>query len=188
MNHLAKLVLLSALVVFAIGAKYQAHRRSAFSAVPTVEWLTNYTTGTLRADLDGWVGCYVTPRNGNITVTALGRWVIAGNSQTHTVKVLRNGLSTIASASINTVGATAGQVRYTDVTPFTLTNGVQYVIASQEFNLGDQWYNNGAQNTALVRWDKGTCDDAVYSIAGTTYSTMVAGTNSMFVPVSFKVQ
>lgn len=185
MKHLSKLILLSTLVVFAIGAKYQAHRRSAFASVPTYEWLTNYTTFTPRNDFSGWVGCFFTPVS-NITLTHLGRWVVAGNSAAHTVKILVNGDVAIASVSVTTSGAAAGQVKYVEIAPVTLTGGQQYVLASEELALGDQWYEVGAANSARVRWDKATANDAVFSVLGTTFSGTLSGTNAIYVPVSFK--
>lgn len=191
MNHLAKLVLLSALVVFAIGAtKYQSHRRAAFQVSASFEWLTNFTTTSLRNDVDIWVGVQHTP-TANRTVTHLGRRVVAGNSQTHTVRVTVNGGPPFASVTVDTTTGTPGQMHYTAITPFTLTNGQAYILASREFAAGDQWYDAGASGHAMVRSDISVANDAAYSndgAAGVTFSTLGAGANSMYVPVSFKFQ
>lgn len=190
MRHLSKLVLLSALVAFAIGAKYQAHRRAAFASVPTYEWLTNFTTTTLRSDADIWVGVSLTP-SANLTVTHIGRRVVAGNTQTHTVRFSVNGGPNFASVTVDTTTGTPGQIHYTAITPFTLTNGQAYILASREFLAGDQWYDAGAAGHAMVRADKATSNDAAYSNDGTvgvSFSTLGAGANAQYVPVSFKFQ
>jgi hypothetical protein len=101
----------------------------------------NISGSSLRSNFTGCVGYQFTPVV-NMRVTAVGRWIDSGNSGTHTVKVLRHASPAfVASASINTSGATAGQHKYASVTPVTLLAGALYTLWTQETNGGDQWQN-----------------------------------------------
>jgi hypothetical protein len=105
------------------------------------------TLGTLRNDADVWVGMGFNTGSITATVTALGRWKVAGNSQSHGVKMFKyvDGVSDILVASVGvsmTVGD-AGSYVYTPLsTPITLEADTAYYIVSEEFNGGDEWYDN----------------------------------------------
>jgi hypothetical protein len=58
-------------------------------APPTANFVTSVTPGTiLRNDIGGAVGVQITVGAQPITVTALGRYVVAGNSQKHTMTIV----------------------------------------------------------------------------------------------------
>jgi hypothetical protein len=86
-----------------------------------------------------------------IKIFSVGRVCVAGNTQTHTVKLVS--ASTKAdlpgsAAPVNMTGCTAGQFAYTDLAaPLTLPAGASYYLVSQEFNNGDRFYEHGAITT-----------------------------------------
>ncbi len=73
----------------------------------------------------------------NMTVTALGRWVVPGNTNTHDL-VLYAQLDTsnaLASATLITAGASTSQFVYTNVTPVVITSGSRYYVLSHEIDI-----------------------------------------------------
>ena len=88
---------------------------------------------------------------GALVVTQLGRWVVSGNTGTHSVKLVDAATGTDlsgGSVSVNTNGATAGQYLYAPLAnPLPLQPGHSYYLMSQETLGGDQWYD---QNTTLT--------------------------------------
>lgn len=113
------------------------------SSGPTgTAFILTQTVGTLRNDFTGCVG-FIFATTATPTVTALGRWVVSGNSGSHTVYLLDTGSNTVvASVAINTSGATPGQYKYASVTPVMLSSANNYVLCSAETNTGDQWYGD----------------------------------------------
>lgn len=81
-----------------------------------------------------------------MNVARLGRWVVRGNSQTHTVKisqVVGSSLQDVTNGSvtIDTSTATPDQFAWVSLTnPVTLTAGGLYCVLSSETNGDDQWY------------------------------------------------
>ena len=106
---------------------------------------TSTTLGTLitpTGALD--VGYKFTVGASNVVLYSLGRYVTTGNSGTHTLRLVGStGTVTIASAVINTSGATAGTYVYASVGPILLSAGNTYYIVSDESS--DQYYD---QNTS----------------------------------------
>ena len=105
-------------------------------------FILTQTPGTVRNDFTGCVGFIFTVGASPITITALGRWVVSGNSGTHVVYITDGSTNIIASASINTSGATPGAYKYVAITPVVLTNAFTYSVYSAETNAGDQWYSD----------------------------------------------
>ena len=139
----------------------------------------------VRSNLTGWVGTKITVGTSPLVVTDLGRWVKSGNSQTHTLHMVRasdNVEVAGARVTVNTSGATSGQFLYgTLVAPVTLeANGVYYVL-SQETNSGDGWYDT---NTA-VSTVTGVAVNASVLVDSTGAITLTTGSASCG-PVSFK--
>ena len=60
-----------------------------FGAPPAVDppLITAQTPGAPRNNFDGSLGFRFTVGGAAITVTALGRWVVAGNAQTHVIRM-----------------------------------------------------------------------------------------------------
>src|SRR5688572_14515075 len=81
------------------------------AAAGDTAFVTGQTLANLRNDYTGWVGMRITVGAANVTLTELGRWVVSGNSQPHTVKVVlaSSGADVAgASVSITTAGSPAG--------------------------------------------------------------------------------
>jgi len=150
------------------------------------DFVVSKILGSARNDYSGWVGMSMTVGSQPLVVTSLGRIVVSGNSSTHTVKIVNaaNGVDvTGASATVNTVGGTAGTFAYGNLAgAITLSANTTYYIVSQETQGGDQWYSN--DTTAQVTTD-GTLAGAVYG-SSPTYSVLAASAGHMYVPVDFK--
>ena len=149
-----------------IGTGIKAGTGSALSGAPFV---TAQSLGTLRNNFTGCVGFGFTAQSGPVTVTALGRWVVAGNSGSHTVYLIRDSPFTIvASAVVNTSGAPTGAYLYTAITPTVLpAGGESYALISDETNAGDQWYDN---------------DTTITTFSTTVASTVNGGSGNTTVP------
>lgn len=91
-----------------------------------------------------------------ITVTSIGMWVFAGNSETHTLKIKDSSCNDIVSTSINMSGATSGQYLYGTITPTVLSAGTTYFI--------------GFSNTA----------DTFYSTAPVTFTSVISSCAASF--------
>lgn len=108
---------------------------------PPVAFVTNTTVGTLRNNYTGRVGFKLdlwVP----ITVTHLGRWIVAGNSGTHTLYLKDSGGSTLGSVDLITANYSVGAYAYTNLaSPVRLTSHTVYYVESAETNTGDQWYD-----------------------------------------------
>src|SRR6476659_3732969 len=114
------------------------------SAQTGTGFVTSQTLGTLHNDFTGYAGMQVVVGANPITVTALGRMMVSGNTGTHTVKLVKasDGSDvTGGSVMISMIGGTAGQYRYaTLASPVTLSTGATYFVMSQEVSGGDTWY------------------------------------------------
>jgi hypothetical protein len=138
------------------------------------------TNPSQRNDVTGTLGFQFTVGAANITVTSLGRWVIAGNSQTHLIVITSSDcLTTIASGTVNCSGATAGDYVYTSITPVTLTAGTTYRLMSTEVTGLDLWYNNGVITTTGAV----NTVSLAYNIGGNCIN---ASSDESFIPVNLK--
>lgn len=150
-------------------------------AVASTPFVTGQTLGTLR-NLEAWVGTRIVVGGSDITVTHLARWVVSGNSGTHTVKVMDGNYNPLIGGSVivDTSGASVGFKYVALASPITLTNGATYTILSQEAVLGDQFYDGDTtiNVTGVATVSGAAFDDTICAINGS------AGT--CYVPVSFK--
>lgn len=138
--------------------------------------------GTARNDSDLEHGFKFTVGSNAITVTHVGRWVISGNSGSHTVTIYNSSGTSMGSASVNTSGATAGKYAYAALgTPIALSASTSYYILSSETNAGDQFYNyNTEVNAAPI---DGTVDFAAYK-SGTI--TDIGSAGNSYGPLNFR--
>lgn len=145
-------------------------------------FITSQGLGTLRSDFLGGVGFKFTASS-TITITQLGRWVVAGNNQSHQLDlydILASDTVPAASVTVNCSGATSGQYLYgTLSSPLTLVSGHVYAVLSNESVGGDQWYND---NTTVGFTAAGTVTTSVFYAGSVSPST--SGSFS-FVPVNF---
>jgi hypothetical protein len=125
--------------------------------------------GALRNNFSGWAGFKFTVGSTGITVNQLGRWVVSGNTGTHTVKLVQvsNG-ATLGSVSVNTLGATAGAFDFVALgTSINLSANTAYYILSQETSGGDQFYD-GVQDFLPVAQYQSALYQSVHSDANLT--------------------
>ena len=104
--------------------------------------LTAFITGfalngpSLRNDFSGWVGMSLTVGGSALSVPALGRICLAGNSGTHTIKFVNAGPAADvagSSPSVNMAGCTAGQFVYGSLPiSITLQASTSYYVVTQE--------------------------------------------------------
>ena len=137
----------------------------------------------VRNDFSGWVGMKLTVGAAALNVSSLGRICAAGNSLTHTVKLVNAGTKEdAASAQVNMAGCTAGQIVYNTLAgTVTLPAGTSYYLVSQEAAGNDQWYDFGAVTPA----SDAAVNSSVYSIDGATWIG-INGPNTSYVPPNFQ--
>lgn len=164
-----------------IAAQAAGQRPSAASG-PTLDLYTDYIEGTAspRNNFDGKVGM-IWNNTSTVTLVGLGRWVISGNSQAHTVYLYEaaNLLLTtlVSSVSVATSGAPTGAFKNVAVTPVSVPSG-QYVICSEETNGGDQFYDTSSADAPV--FSQGSYVNPAYSITPITFGTF--GANVPYVP------
>ena len=148
--------------------------------------VTSTTVGTARNDWGDYVGFKLTVGNAPLIVTQLGRWTSSGNSMTHTIEVVDAwNNNVVATASVDTFGAPAGQYLYGSVgsSPVTLSANHSYYLLSLESNGGDSWYQ---ADTIVVPSGDLTIDNPEYHQDGIYYTNSDFGlANHSFGPVDF---
>jgi hypothetical protein len=155
------------------------------ASLPSTNYITSFTPGTARNNFTGWVGMSITVGSSPVTVTALGRIVVSGNTGSHTMKIVNAANSedvTGSSVSVPTSGGTAGTLAYANLaSSVTLSANTTYYIMSQEASGGDSWYDvNTAVQTTSVAVENG----GIYSYDGASYSGF-GSANQSYGPVGF---
>jgi hypothetical protein len=146
------------------------------------ELVTGATFQSVRNNYQGFVGMKFTVGSYPITVQALGRIYVGGNTGVHLVK-LANGTTGVdvpgGTASVNMAGGTSAQYKYAALAaPVVLSANTSYILVSQETVNGDQWYDysrvtgSGAVNSIVP----------VYGTQAPYFTVQVA--NYSFVPVN----
>jgi hypothetical protein len=154
------------------------------AAALTNAW--NVTSLGSPAPLSGYAaGCQFTVGASPVQVTQLGRWVFAGNSQTHTVYLLDSNQNTVASVTVATSGATTGQFVYASLSvPVTLSANSTYYLVSTETS--DTYDYNGTTVTPVAGL---TVNYAVLasssgSPSSWSFNPYLAGSGQIFGPVN----
>lgn len=103
--------------------------------------ITNQVINVLRSNIDASLGFRFTVGGANITVTALGRWIIAGNSQNHPVRLFDNTPTQLGTVTVNpaSVPGGGGYAYATLGTPVVLLAGTTYAVLSDEISGLDQF-------------------------------------------------
>jgi hypothetical protein len=87
-----------------------------------------------------WAGATIKVGSSNLTVTALGRMMLAGNSGTHTLILAGPNGQAIASVTVSMAGGVVGQFQYATLSnPVVLLANQTYYLVSQETSGGDQY-------------------------------------------------
>ncbi len=157
-----------------------------YATTPPPGYVTSQVLGTVRSNYTGFVGMRIGVGASQITVTALGRIFISGNSNTHTVKLVNatDGNDVAGgSVSLNMSGGTVGQFKYASLSgPVVLAAGATYYVVSQETLGGDAWCD---VNTTVTTTSAATELSGVYGLgAGGWTSTGFAGRT--YGPVDFQ--
>jgi len=138
-------------------------------------------TAPKRNDFPGYVGMQFTTGSTGVTVSELGRWVIAGNSNGHQLELIDASTgSVVAATTLNTAGLPAGFAYASLPLPVTLSANHSYYLVSLETSGGDYWYDNSetVTPTTLVI----SIDHGMYSYNNSTwYPGGLA--NNAYVPV-----
>jgi len=125
----------------------QAGGRATPTSTPSgTPYVTGVSLGTVRNNFTGYLGMQLTVGSTPMIVNALGRFVIPGNSQTHTLKLV-NASTGIdipgGSVSVATSGAPTNTYLYAALSsPITLAAGGVYYFVSSETIGGDLWCTN----------------------------------------------
>ena len=154
------------------------------ASLPSTNYVTSTTLGALRNNFSGWVGMSITVGGSPVNVAGLGRMFVAGNTGSHTVKIVSSNGQDVSggSVSVSMAGGTAGNFVYANLpASVTLNANTTYYIVSQEAAGGDQWYdiNSTIQTTTVAAETTG-----VWSPDGATYS-LSGSANHAYVPVDF---
>jgi hypothetical protein len=151
-----------------------------------VDFVLSTTSGTPRNNYSGWVGMSLTVGSASMNVSSLGRFVIAGNSGSHVVKIVDGATGADLPGgyvTLGTAGATPGSIVYGSLSnPVTLNAYGTYYILSQEAQNGDSWYD--LNTSAQIRSDA-SLNGPVYGTAS-PFVTMPGLVGHMYVPVDFK--
>lgn len=151
-------------------------------------FVTLKTLGTLRNDYTGWIGMKITVGASPLTVIALGRIAVFGNSRTHSVKIINAATGADvpgATVSINAASGTPGSFAYSNLSvPITLSSNSSYYFVTQETSGTDFWYDH---NTTIQTTNVASGISAVYSDGSSPY-VIPSGTNQVYGPVDFRYQ
>lgn len=136
--------------VYSSGSSWVENGGSGNCYVPlnftySTSFATAVSTGSqLRNDFGNFVGMQITTGSTGLTIQSLGRYYVSGNSQTHTLEIVRASDGAVLGSA--TVNMGAGQpdalgFKYALLgTPVTLAANTTYYIVSSEVSGGDQWY------------------------------------------------
>ena len=141
-------------------------------------WVTANPSGSTRNNFGGCVGGQVLVGASSITVSALGLWVISGNTETVTVS-LRNitGETVITSVAINTTGLSGWVYAAASA---TLSAATDYELWRTVTNGGDSWFDAFTPTTTVVA----SCVRLTFSSSCSTAST--GALSQMYAGVNFK--
>jgi hypothetical protein len=160
------------------------------SAVLSTPIVTGQSLGSTRNNSSLCLGFeFTAPSSNPPTVTALGRWVVSGNSGSHTLylgKYVGTTWTTVATVSVNTSGATAATYLYGSVTPVTLLTSTNYGLFSCELNTGDSFYD-AVGTTVTINSAFGASETGAYEANPPTSGnlTQAGGAGHSYGPVNF---
>ena len=140
---------------------------------PQAEVVNTFVTSSVpgtTASATGLFGMTILVGAAPVTVKALGRGFVAGNTQIHVVKIV-NAMTKAdvpnGAAAIFTAGGVAGEIRYAALaTPAVLNANTSYHIVSQEMSGGDRFFNH---DTSVVTTSVAAVTASVFG-TGTTYT------------------
>lgn len=126
-------------------------------------------------DIGGLFAC-----TASFTSAYVQRWVIAGNTGTHLVKIKNTSGTVLASATVSTSGVTA-ETYASAALAFSFVNGTSYYIECAETNGGDFNYQGSGGVGMLATIDASFGSSLV---ASANASVVGGGTGRIYVPVN----
>ncbi len=116
------------------------------SAAPSTSALVvGFTPRSLRNSDNTWAGLQFIVGNTSLKVSSLGRLYIAGNSRSHTLKLVSASTGADipgAAVSVSMSSGSPGQFVYGTLgSAVTLPANTSYFLVSEEISGGDQWYD-----------------------------------------------
>jgi len=157
-----------------------------YLAVPGKPLITSQTLGTLRNNFGDALGCGFTVGSSAVVVSALGRWVVSGNSGSHLLFIADFSGTTIGTATINTSGLPVGY-NYVNIDQglITLQADSFYYLQSVEVSGGDFWYNVDTTPTVDSRFAySGAFDRVGGTLTFSDTSGIYGPVNLLFYPVT----
>ncbi len=139
-------------------------------------------TAAKRNNWAGYSGMQFTT-GAAITVSQLGRWVIAGNKQSHRLQLIDAATKAVlAETTLNAAGLPAGFAYAPLPAPVTLAANRSYYLVSFEYLGGDLWYDNAqiVTPTTLIK----SIDHGIFNNGGTWYPGGLA--NNPYIPTDLK--
>lgn len=150
---------------------------------------SDYDHGSaVRSDFTGLIGMRITVGANPVVVDSIGRIYLAGDSSTHTLKIVDQATGLDVAGSTVTVNfasgnPSAGFFKYVALSPpVTLAASHQYFISSSETNGGDTWLN---ESTLTTSGSAVTVNIAAYNDGAWHDSTVGHGS---FGPLNFTYQ
>jgi hypothetical protein len=147
-------------------------------------FITLTSAGTPRSNFSGVVGC-VLSLTSSVTITALGRYVISGSSQTHNVGIWSSSDTTtpLAQVTVNASGLGTGWAYVSLGTPITPGTGTFY-LGSAETSGTDSWYDDDSVISVTAI---GTISSSGFHSGAFQAPSSTGNTGSKcYVPVNFK--
>lgn len=141
--------------------------------------------GTPRNWHTGMVGMKIITGAQPLTVGALGRLYINGNTGVHSVSLVRASDNvTVARVEVATAGGASGEFKYVALSvPVTLPADTAYYLATSEVAGGDYWYDPDARVTTATF---ATAGGATYSNASGNYWTVLPGNEYSYGLANFR--
>jgi len=153
-------------------------------------FVTGETLGSTQTTGGSCEGFVFTMGTTPITVTQLGRWVLSGNTGTHTLTMNQitagNGTS-VANCSVNTSGQGVG-FTYCPISSTVLSASTQYGLFDMSNTGGDSYYI--IPTTTITHTSVATTNGGTYgSISGNNCLSLAIDTDSTtYGPLDFKYQ
>ena len=152
-------------------------------------FVTGETLGSSQSTGGTCDGFVFTVGASSINVVQLGRWVLSGNTGTHTLSLTTgpaNGTS-LANCSVNTSGQGVG-FTYCPITSTTLSASTQYGLFDMSNSGTDSYYI--IPSTTITHTSVATTNGGTYgSISGNNCNSMAVDTDSTtYGPLDFKYQ
>ena len=155
------------------------------TAATYVPAILSYSGGRLRNDFTGWVGMNFSVGPNNLTVNFLGRLFLAGNTGTHTLKLVNASTGAAVpggSTTVSMAGGSPGQFSYSMLpNPVVLQANTGYYLVSLEQSGGDQWDDIGP----VLPLSSIVVNSSVYSLDGATFIP-TSGSNTSYGPLNLK--